>query len=258
MAILGEVGQTISRPTFDDLFRSIEEERADYILTPLENSLVGSIHRSYDLLLDSGLSIVAEVVIPISHYLIAAENATFESIKTVESHPAALAQCETFFAAHPSLVRIPANDTAGSVRRVVESGDPTRAAIGSRRAAENYHGKVLREHIEDHSENFTRFVLLSNGAPLKEGGKISLVVKLKHQPGALHRALRPIVRRGINLLKIESRPIHGLPSEFNFYFDLEAPAREIELDSALDEIRASADDVRLLGRYQVVRIPSRQ
>jgi chorismate mutase/prephenate dehydratase len=254
IAILGEGGQTISRPAFDDLFRSIEEGLADYILTPLENSLVGSIHRSYDLLLDSKLTIVAEVVTPIFHYLIGAENATFERVRTVESHPAALAQCETFFAAHPDLVRVPANDTAGSVRHVVESGDLTRAAIGSRRAAENYRGRILREHIEDHSENFTRFVLLSNGAPRKEGEKISLVVKLKHQPGALHRALRPIVRRGINLLKIESRPIRGLPSEFNFYFDLEAPAREIELDSALDEIRASADEVRLLGRYKVVRI----
>lgn len=255
LGILSEDFQMVSRPTFEDLFRAIEEEKADYILTPLENSLVGSVHRSYDLLLSGSLNIVAEIVLPVSHFLIGCPASSFESIKTVESHPVALAQCERFFAAHPQLKRVAADDTAGSVRRAVESGDVTRAAIAGRRAAEVYGGKILREHIEDRAENYTRFALLSPDTDFSnQGDKISLVVRLKHRPGALHGALRPFVRRGINLMKIESRPIKDYPWQFNFYFDLQAPASESELRGALDEIREQAEEVRYLGRYSTIEI----
>jgi chorismate mutase / prephenate dehydratase len=254
LGILGEDCRTIPCQTFDDLYKAIDEGKADYILSPLENSLVGSVHRCYDLLLHSSLSIVAEIILPISHFLVAAPGASFETIETVESHPVALAQCERFFAAHPDLKGVAADDTAGSVRRVVESGDVTRAAIGGRQTAEIYGGKILREHIEDHAENYTRFVLLSPKANESEkGNKISLIVRLKHQPGALHNALRPFVRRGIDLVKIESRPIKGAPWQFNFYFDLKAPSSESELRGALDEIREQAEEVRYLGRYSTIK-----
>ena len=255
IGILGENCRTVPCRTFEDLYKAVDEGRADYILSPLENSLVGSVHRCYDLLLNSSLHIVGEIILPISHFLIGCPEATFETVKTVESHPVALAQCERFFAAHPNLKRVAADDTAGSVRRVVESKDPTRAAIGGRRAAEIYGGAILREHIEDHSENYTRFVLLSpEASDSAKGNKISLIVRLKHQPGALHNALRPFVRRGINLVKIESRPIKGLPRQFNFYFDLKAPASESELRGALEEIREQAEEVRYLGRYSTIEL----
>lgn len=253
--ILGEDVQTVPCQTFEDLYRAIDEQKADYILTPLENSLVGSVHRCYDLLLNSSLNIIAEIVLPISHFLVACKETEFENIKTVESHPVALAQCERFFAAHTDLQGIAADDTAGSVKKVVESGDKTRAAIGGRRTAEIYGGKILREHIEDYSENYTRFALLSPTADeSKTGNKISLIVRLKHQPGALHNALRPFVRRNINLMKIESRPIKGAPKQFNFYFDLQVPASESELRGALEEIKEYADEVRFLGRYSTIEI----
>lgn len=253
LKILGDEIRTVPCRTFDDLFRAIDEGKADLILSPLENSLVGSVHRCYDLLLASSLSIAADVVLPISHFLIGPPNATFESIRTVESHPVALAQCERFLAAHPELTGVAADDTAGSVKRAVESNDPTRAAIGGKRNAAIYGGRILREHIEDHAENFTRFALLTNVADENaRGSKISLIVRLKHQPGALHNALRPFVRRGINLMKIESRPIKGQPSEFNFYFDLQTPASESELRGALDEIREQAAETRFLGRYSTL------
>ncbi|MCC6329089.1 MAG: prephenate dehydratase [Acidobacteria bacterium] len=255
LGILGEDCEPVSFPTFEDLFQAIDRGDADYILTPLENTLVGSVHRCYDLLLKSDLNIVAEIVLPVAHFLVACSEAEFETIETVESHPAALGQCERFFAAHPYLKRIAGNDTAGSVKRAVTSGDVTRAGIGSRRTAELYGGKILREHIEDHAENYTRFALLSPKAnDTNRGDKISMVLTLRHQPGSLHNALRAFVRRNIDLLKIESRPIQDSPSEFHFYLDVRPPASESELKGALDDVREHAADVRYLGRYPTVRL----
>ena len=254
LSILGNDCQTVSFPTFEALFASIDNGDADYILTPLENSLIGSVHCCVDLLLESSLTIIAEVVLPISHFLVGCPDAIFESVETVESHPAALGQCTRFFAAYPYLKRVAGNDTAGSVRRAVESGDITRAGIGGKRTAEIYGGKILREHLEDNSENYTRFALLSPESEEKNtGDKISLVLRLKNQPGALHNALRPFVRRGLDMTKIESLPIHGRPGQFYFYIDLQAPAIEGDLSGALAEIREQAEEVRYLGRYSTVR-----
>lgn len=255
LGILGEGCTTVSFPTFERLFQAIAAGDADYILTPLENMLVGTVHRCFDLLLKSDLSIVAEVTLPIAHFLIACPEASLDTIETVESHPAALAQCERFFGAYPHLKRVAGDDTAGSVKRAVESGDVTRAGIGGRRTAEIYGGKILREHIEDHADNLTRFALLA-AKPSEIAGsqKISLVVRLRHEPGSLHNALRPFVRRGIDLLKIESRPIKDMPSQFHFYLDVQAPSAESELLGALDELRNQAADVRYLGRYPTIRL----
>jgi Prephenate dehydratase len=253
LSLLGHDCSIVWRHNFDDLFHAMDHGEASYILAPLENSLVGPINRSYDLLFGSGLKIKAEIFMPVPQFLIAGPKASIDSIRTVESHPAALGQCEMFFTENPHLVRLEADDTAGSVRRAIESGDPTRAAIGSRRAAEIYGGKVLRENIEDHQANWTRFVLLSNGsAESGHGEKLSLVVRLKHKPGSLHSALRPFVRRGINLLKLESRPVKGKPTQFSFYFELEVPAAESELTAAFTELKKHSEEVRDLGRYSTV------
>jgi prephenate dehydratase len=196
------------------------------------------------------LHIVAEIILPISHFLIGCPGSSFEQIETVESHPVALAQCENFFAANPHIKRVAANDTAGSVRRVVEEKDRSKAAIASRYAAEIYNGVILKEHLEDHSENYTRFALLTQNFDVSNAGeKISLIVRLPHRPGALHDALRPFVRRNIDLLKIESRPIKGRPWQYNFYLDLRSPSSESELRGALEEIRNQAEEVRFLGKY---------
>src|ERR1700730_3475509 len=159
--LLGEEIQLVPRPTFEALYSSIQDGLADTILAPIENSLAGSVHRSYDLLIASGLHIQAEVVIPIVHNLIGTPGAKFDLITQVSSHPVALAQCERFFVSHPSIKRVAADDTAGSVRDVMQAGDSTRAAIASRRAASVYGGTILREHLEDHPENYTSFLLLA-------------------------------------------------------------------------------------------------
>jgi prephenate dehydratase len=172
----------------------------------------------------------------------------------VASHPMALAQCERFFAAHPNWKRVPAEDTAGSVREVMSGGDRSHAAIAGRRAAEHYHGVILSQAIQDNAENFTRFVLL---VPEKEAGswltgearKTSLATRLAHRPGALLASLEPFAKHGVNLLKIESRPIHGRPWEYQFFIDVEAEDTS-NLDHALVEVRKVISELRVLGRYK--------
>src|SRR5437016_3255113 len=151
--LLGENITLVPRASFESLFEAINDQSADCILAPIENSLAGFVHACYDLLLDSKLCISGEVIIPITHYLIGCPGASFAEIKTVESHPVALDQCRRFLAANPQIRRIAAEDTAGSVAQVMADGDQTRAAIAGKGAAKQYGGVILREHLEDSREN---------------------------------------------------------------------------------------------------------
>ncbi len=255
--LLGEQIELVPRPTFEAMFAAIDEGAADFVLAPVENSLAGSVYRNYDLLLESKLTVGAEVVLPISHNLIGPPGATFEQVRTVQSHPVALAQCTRFFEEHPAIQRVVAEDTGGSAREVVSAGDPTRAAIASRRAAEIYGGVILKSHLEDHSENYTRFLLLSRSATTPAGAdKISLVAFLLHQPGALFQALEPIARRNISLSKIESRPLVGHPWEYCFYLDLLASPETAETQAALDDLRKRTREMRILGCYVAASLPT--
>jgi prephenate dehydratase len=251
--LLGEAITTVPRATFDAAFRAIDEGAADALLAPVENSLAGSVVRVFDLLMESRLAIVGETILPIEMQLIAAPGTSLNDIRSVASHPMALAQCERFFAAHPQWKRIPAEDTAGSVREALSRGDKSCAAIAGRRAAEHYKGVILAESIQDNAENFTRFVLL---VPEKEAHawlspaarKVSLAMRLAHRPGALLASLEPFAKHGVNLLKIESRPIHGRPWEYQFFIDVEASDVAL-LDQALAEVRSATSELRVLGRY---------
>jgi prephenate dehydratase len=248
--LLGEEIVLVPKPTFEATFAAVGEGLADYILTPIENTLAGSIHRAFDLLVESELSIIGEVVIPITMNLIAPPGATLEGISVVESHPVALAQCERFFSAHPRLKKVAAEDTAGSVREVMRAGDPARAAIASRRAAEIYGGTILREHLEDDPQNYTRFLFLSASSDGSgPANKLSLVFQAAHIPGALYQALEPFARRGINLMKIESRPVHGRPWEYRFYLDLQASPSDREAMEAIAELEKRTVNLRILGSY---------
>jgi prephenate dehydratase len=253
--LLGEEIQLVPRATFESLYTSIEAGSADYILAPIENSLAGSVHRSYDLLISSGLHIQAEVIIPIVHNLIGIPGTPFERITQVSSHPVALAQCERFFASHPSIKRVVTDDTAGSVREVMSAGDRAKAGIASKRAASVYGGVILREHLEDHAENYTRFLLLATSADVAENAdKLSLVLNLAHKPGSLCSALNAFARRNLNLLKIESRPIPGTPWSYCFYLDLQASLKNPETRAALEELKEFADSVKILGCYPQAKV----
>src|SRR6266699_2506238 len=255
--LLGEEITLVPRPTFESLFSAIDDQKADYILAPIENSLAGFVHTCFDLLLDSNLYVIGEVIIPISHCLIGCPGASFETIRSVESHPVALDQCRRFLAANPQIKRIAAEDTAGSVERVISRGDATCAAIAGKGAAEKYGGVVLREHLEDSSENYTRFLLLS---PVKDfsvaADKVSVVIELPHQPGALHSALEPFARRDIDLLKIEGRPVKGRPWEYCFYLDVRGSANDSEVIETLAELQRSRVETRILGAYRSAVVPT--
>lgn len=255
--LLGDDITLTPRENFASLFEAINDGSAEVILAPIENSLVGFVHACYDQLLDSELYIAGEVIIPIHHYLIGCPGAEFESIKSVESHPVALDQCRRFLAANPQIERIAADDTAGSVERIVTAGDPTRAAIAGKLAAEQYGGVILREHLEDSSENYTRFLLLQPKPETVEGAdKLSMVIELPHQAGALHNALEPFARRDIDLLKIEGRPVKGRPWEYRFYLDLSGSPADPEVIAALNELREQRVEVRVLGAYRAAPVPA--
>ncbi len=254
VALFGDRVELVPRPTFEALFAAVGEGRADCALVPLENTIAGSVHRSYELLLSSALYISGEVIIPVRHYLIGCAGARLEEIRTVESHPVALAQCARFFAAHPEIRRLATEDTAGSVADVVRLGDRTRAAIAGRQAAQLYGGTILQAQLEDHSENYTRFVLLTPEAnQADEADKLSLVVELPHRAGTLHHALEPFARRGIDLLKLESRPVKGRPWHYHFFLDYRTSLNTAEAADALSELRARADNLRVLGCYPSAR-----
>jgi prephenate dehydratase len=251
--LLGDAITTAPCSTFDAAFHAINESAADAFLAPVENTLAGSVVRVYDLLLVSRLTIVAETILPIEHHLIGVPGATLAGLRSVASHPMALAQCERLFSSHPDWKRVPAEDTAGSVREVLARGDKSVAAIAGRRAAEYYQGMILAESIQDDLENFTRFVLLlpENKAAAwlsADARKVSLAMRLAHRPGALLASLEPFAKHAVNLLKIESRPIHGRPWEYQFFMDVEA--RDVaRLEQALAEARSATSELRVLGRY---------
>lgn len=251
--LLGDKITTVPRPTFDSAFAAIAEGAADALLAPVENTLAGSVVRVYDLLLQSNLTIVAETILQIEHQLIGVAGATVAGLASVSSHPVALAQCEKFFLAHPDLKRVPTEDTAGSVREVMARGDKSFAGIASRRAASIYGGIILEEDIHDNAENFTRFVLLvpseiASQFASPDAHKMSIALRLAHKPGALLAALEPFARHGVNLHKIESRPIHGRPFEYQFFLDVEAES-PASLDAALSEARRATSVLRVLGLY---------
>jgi prephenate dehydratase len=253
MQLLGENIETVPRATFDATFRAIAEGASDALLVPVENTLAGSVVRVYDLLLGSSLTICGETILLIEHHLMGCPGATLEEIHAVASHPMALAQCERFFEAHPGLKRVPSEDTAGSVREMMARGDRNSAAIAGRGAASRYGAVVLRESIQDNVENFTRFVLLlpteaAKSFRSKNARKMSLAMKLAHKPGALLASLEPFAKHGVNLLKIESRPIHGRPWEYQFYLDVEAEQSE-QLEQALNRVRQATSELRVLGLY---------
>ncbi len=247
--VLGDDLRLVPCPTFEDLFRAVEGGTAARGVVPIENSLAGSVHQNYDLLGAHTLHVVAETQVRVRHCLIAHPGTPLAAVRRVASHPVALAQCRKFFAAHPDVVPVPAYDTAGSVSELMAGRLPADAAIASSLAAELYGALVLQENLEDHPENYTRFLVVGREpAPRARARKTSLVFSLPNVPGSLHRALGAFASRGLDLTKIESRPIAGRPWEYAFYLDVLGDP-DGEVAAALREISGFARELRVLGAY---------
>ncbi len=249
----GEGISTLPCPAFEDVFTAVNSGECSYGLLPVENSLAGSIHRNYDLMLRHDLHIVREYHLRVSHCLLALPGVMLEEVKSVHSHPQALAQCEANLA-QLGVKKVAEADTAGSARKLRQDGDLNKAVLASSRAAEVYGLEILAEHMEDNQANYTRFLALSQ-EPLKvnepEAGeyKTSVVFSLMNKPGALFKALSVFALRDIDLTKIESRPIPGQLWEYMFYVDFAGHANAQNCKRALDHLGELAPFLRLLGSY---------
>jgi prephenate dehydratase len=252
--LLGGRAQPVPCQRFDQAFAALKAGETDAAVLPIENTLAGSVHENYDLLLKYDFEITGETSVRIVHHLIAPPGLAFRDIRRVYSHPVALNQCLDFFANYKNIERIPFYDTAGSVKMVLAERPEGGAAIASELAAKNYGGKILRREIEDDRQNFTRFFLLephgSKPRTSSKEWKTSLVFSTKNVPGALFRALAALALRDLNLVKIESRPLRGKPWEYLFYIDLMGHRDQQTVRNALGHLAEVADFLRVLGSYR--------
>lgn len=253
LEFFGNTVKFLPRDYFESVFSQVMDGGADFGLIPLENSLAGSIHRNYDLLLRHDLHIVGEYILPINHCLLGLPGVSVAELEFVHSHPQALAQCEKNIS-KLRLTPVAEIDTAGSARLIKENNNSNRGALASRQASEIYGLDILKENFADNPLNFTRFVVLSLAPkPLnkmnRDSYKTSLVFSLNDRPGALHQALGIFAERGIDLTKIESRPNPEKPWDYLFYIDFDGEPQDNNCSKALEELRDIAPIFRILGSY---------
>ena len=268
----GEESERLAVPSFKSVFDAVLEGKARFGMVPIENSLAGSVYENYDLLIRyPDIAIVGEIKLRIVHCLIGAKTASLETIRVVRSHPQGFAQCKEFLDKHPGWILEPTNDTAGAVASISRENLSDVAAIAGAVTARIYGLKILKEGIETNPLNYTRFFILSRrnsgnetevpsllhtGASLPPGyesqvpNKASIVFSTPNEPGSLFTCLKILSERGINMSKLESRPIPGKPWRYMFYVDISIPEEEKIFDTAMEELKTKTEDFRFLGAYR--------
>jgi prephenate dehydratase len=252
--LLGPTASMLPRRSLEQVFEAVSAGGARYGVVPVENTLSGTVPNVYELLLSHDLRVVGETLTHIDHVLVGTPSMKIEDVRRVLSHPVALAQCAEFFRRHRNVQAVPVFDTAGAVEIIMREDDGFSAAVASRRAADLYKAAVLAEHLQDHQENWTRFLLLGraqDSGDSKGANKTLVAFDLPHKPGALAHALNEIAKRHVNLTKIESRPIAGKPFEYRFVVELTVDPGNDVLDDAIDEMRRETPWLRVLGAYAV-------
>lgn len=247
----GKETETISFANFPSIMKAVENRELDYALLPVENTTTGIIARTYDLFRQYQIHAIGEINIPIRENLIVVKGTRLEDIREVYSHPEALSQCQNFFAENPQILQVPYQDTAKSVEYVKECADPAKAALGSWRAAEYYGLTSLLENVQDSKTNMTRFLCIT--AKEEEdpnANKISMSLILRHAPGALYNALGILAKRGINVVKLESRPIPGKAFNYLFYIDFIGSMKNRDVREAIKELQQRCIEARILGTYK--------
>jgi prephenate dehydratase len=241
---------TLPCRSFEDVFAAVEAGTATEGIVPIENSIAGSIHRNYELLVEHELPIVGEVELRVEHALLAAPGVRLDSVRRVYSHPQALAQCERFLRSLPGVEIVATYDTAGSAKMIRDEQITDAAAIAAERAAVIFGLSVLRAGIQDYDANITRFLIIRRKAiPIGEPDKTTIVFSVNNQPGALFKALSVFALRDIDLTKLESRPIRGRPWEYLFYADLAISRDDLRCARALVHLGEFARSLRTLGTY---------
>lgn len=246
----GEV-ETLPCRGFQNVFEAVLVGKATCGLLPVENSLAGTVAQSYELLFDHSLRIQAEVILRVHHMLLAPQGTTIGDIKRVQSHPQALAQCETYLRRR-GWEAIPGYDTAGSARDLASNPQPHTAAIASALAGELYGLEILERGVEDQQVNSTRFFQIGNEDSLYKEGvsqKTSVVFAVGHQPAALYNCLGVFAEQNINLTKLESRPMRSEPWQYWFYLEFEGHIIEPRCEQALANLLKQATMVKFLGSY---------
>ena len=240
--------EPFSCKTFDEVFDAVLHKKATHGIVPMENSIGGTIHRNYDLLVDHEIPITGEVQIDVVHCLQALPGTSIDDITIVYSHPQALAQCERYLKDLGVTVEA-VYDTAGGAKLVAEQKLKGAAALASRRAADVFGLEVLQEAVQDYEFNITRFFVIGGALPT-DANKTTIVFALPSTPGSLFKALSVFALRDINLSKLESRPIRGRPWEYLFYVDIDARRDELACARALTQLGEFAKWVRVLGTYK--------
>ena len=246
----GEGVDTTGLEQFEDCFLALREGRADYAVLPIENSSTGAIRQIYDLLTQYECYMVGETTVRVEHCLLAPKGATLDTITHVYSHEQGLFQCERYLNAHPSWKQVPQADTAGSAQMVADSGDVTKAAICSARAAELYGLTMLAQGINHNTQNTTRFVVVSPRLELRPGAdKISTLFVLPHEAGSLHEVLTVFNVHGLNLVKLESRPLPERSWEYMFFLEFTGAPDDPAVGDALHELAQTTGEFRVLGWF---------
>lgn len=242
--------QLVPCRSFEDVFDAVDAGPANYGVLPIENSIGGSIHRNFDLLLEHHLPIVGEVEARVVHHLLALPGRTLEQVRRIYSHPQGLAQCDRFLRTLSGVEMIATYDTAGSAKMIADQGLEDAAAIASLRAAQVFGLVPLKSSIQDYENNTTRFLIIGR-RPLSETppDKTTIVFSLTNEPGALFKALSVFALRGVDLTKLESRPIPGRKWEYLFYADVAAARDDLPCARALAHLAEFAPLLRVLGSY---------
>ncbi len=252
ISFFGKDVEAIPHSTFAEVLESTFNDKTEYSILPVENSIEGSVGESYDLLYSTKLNAVGEVYHKIEHCLIGI--GTLSEIDTVYSHPQALGQCRKFLQEH-NMKTIPTYDTAGSVKIIKEINENNVACIASKNAAEIFQIPVIQHGIADNENNFTRFLVLSKKTVGKsDRDKTSIIFSIKHEPGALFRIIEKFHDAGVNLTKIESRPKKSTTWEYNFYVDFEGSQNESKVSDMLEKIKQESLFLKVLGSYPMANL----
>ena len=256
ISFFGNEIEAIPCSTFADVLKNTENNDGDYSILPVENSLEGSVGESNDLLLSTDLNVIGEIYHRIHHCLIG--TSSIEDIDTVYSHPQALGQCRQFIQEN-SLKTIPSYDTAGSVKIIKDLNKNNVACIASKNAAEIFGVPVIKNGIEDNTNNYTRFLVLSkpnNSLDIEDGtnAKTSIIFSVKHEAGALYQIIKEFYEHKINLTKIESRPNKNTAWEYNFYADFEGSQDNSSINDVLEKLRNQSTFLKILGSYPIAKL----